>query len=79
VAYLLKARTTKPAETALLGNDSANTVLAREQIRNTEQWSKWETVFSTRSVLQLRDATIDELLGEVFSMRSLTRCYKQDI
>jgi hypothetical protein len=27
---------------------------------------------------QLRDATIEELLGEVFSMRSALRCYKQD-
>jgi hypothetical protein len=31
-----------------------------------------------RSVRQLRDATIEELLGEVFSVRSMPRCYKQD-
>jgi hypothetical protein len=41
------------------------------------QWSKWEAVFSTRSVRQLREATV-ELLGEVFSVRSKARCYKQD-
>jgi hypothetical protein len=34
-------------------------------------------VFSTRTVRQLRDATI-ELLGEVFSMRFVPRCYKHD-
>jgi hypothetical protein len=33
-------------------------------------------VFSKRSVRQLRDATIKLL--EVFSMRSVPRCYKQD-
>jgi hypothetical protein len=30
------------------------------------------------SVRQLRGATIEELLGEVFSVRSVPRCYKQD-
>jgi hypothetical protein len=35
-------------------------------------------VFSTRSVRKLRDATIDELLGEALSVPSLPRCYKQD-
>jgi hypothetical protein len=39
--------------------------------------TNWEAVFSTWSVRQLRDATI-ELLEEVFSMRSVQRCYKQD-
>jgi hypothetical protein len=34
-------------------------------------------MFSTRSVRQLHDAAIEELLGEVFSVRSVLRCYKQ--
>jgi hypothetical protein len=34
----------------------------------------WEAVFSTRSVPQLRVVTIEEL----FSVRSVPRCYKQD-
>jgi hypothetical protein len=34
-------------------------------------------VFSKRSMRQLRDATI-ELLREVFPVRSLPRCFKQD-
>jgi hypothetical protein len=38
----------------------------------------WEAVFSMRSVRQLHD-TIEELFGEVFSVRSMPRCYKQDI
>jgi hypothetical protein len=36
-------------------------------------------VFSNRSVRQLRDATIEELLEAVFSMRSVPRCYKQTV
>jgi hypothetical protein len=35
-------------------------------------------MFYTRSVRQLRDTKIEELLGEVFSVRSVPRCYKQD-
>jgi hypothetical protein len=35
-------------------------------------------VFCTRSVRQLRDATIEELLGALFSVRSVRWCYKQD-
>jgi hypothetical protein len=35
-------------------------------------------VFSTLSVRQLGDATVEELLEAVFSMRSVPRCYKQD-
>jgi hypothetical protein len=34
----------------LLGNGSANTPFARQQIPNTQQWSNSEAVFSTRSV-----------------------------
>jgi hypothetical protein len=39
--------------------------IARQHIPNTHQWTNWEAVFSTRSAWQLRDATIEELLGEV--------------
>jgi hypothetical protein len=42
-----------------------------------QQWSNWEAVFSTWSVRQLRDAT-NEQLEELFSMFSMSRCYKQD-
>jgi hypothetical protein len=42
------------------------------------QWANWEAVFSTESVRQLRDATIEELLAGVYSVRSVPRCYKQD-
>jgi hypothetical protein len=41
------------------------------------QWTNWEAGFSTRSVRQLRDVTI-ELVEVVLSMWSLPRCYKQD-
>jgi hypothetical protein len=34
----------------LLRNGSANTPVARQQIRNRQQWSNWAAVFSTRSV-----------------------------
>jgi hypothetical protein len=37
VVYMLKARTVKPAEQPLLRNDSVNTSVAKEQIRNTQQ------------------------------------------
>jgi hypothetical protein len=40
LAYMLKARTVKPTKTAP----------AMEQIRNTQQWSNWEAVFSTWSM-----------------------------
>jgi hypothetical protein len=42
------------------------------------QWTKWEAVFSTLSVRQLRDVTIKELLEAVFSIPSMPRCFKQD-
>jgi hypothetical protein len=51
--------------------------IARQQIPNMHNWTNWE-VFSTRSVRYLRDATIEETLGEVFSVQSVPRCYKQD-
>jgi hypothetical protein len=37
----------------------------------------WEAVFSTRPVRQLRDATIELLLGDVFYVRSLPVCHKK--
>jgi hypothetical protein len=42
------------------------------------QRTNWEAVFYMRSVRQLRDATIEEMLEVVFSMRYVPRCYKQD-
>jgi hypothetical protein len=56
---------------------AARRPVARQQIRNMHQWTNWEEMFSTRSVRQLRDATI-ELLEAVFSMRYVPRCHKQD-
>jgi hypothetical protein len=35
-------------------------------------------MFSTRSVRQLRDVTVEELLEAVFSMLSVPKYYKQD-
>jgi hypothetical protein len=49
-----------------------------QQIPNTYQSTNLEEVFSALSV-QLRDATIEELLEEVFSMRSVPRRCKQDL
>jgi hypothetical protein len=57
----------------------AETPVARQQIRNTHLWTNWKAVFSTRSVRYLRDETIEALLGEVFSVRSVSRCYKQAV
>jgi hypothetical protein len=34
----------------LLGNSFANMSVARQQLRNMQQWSHWEAVFSKRSV-----------------------------
>jgi hypothetical protein len=39
LAYLLKARTAKPAETAFLIKGSANSPVASQQIRNKQQLS----------------------------------------
>jgi hypothetical protein len=41
-------------------------LVARQQIPNTHQWNNWEAVFSTRSVRELGDATIEEVLEAVF-------------
>jgi hypothetical protein len=53
------------------------TPVVRQQIPNTHQRTNWEEVFSTQSVRQLRAETL-ELLEAVFSMRPVSRCYKQD-
>jgi hypothetical protein len=52
------------------------TSVATEQFPNTHQWANWEAVFITRSVQQLRNATI-QLLEAVFYVRIVPRCYKQ--
>jgi hypothetical protein len=49
-----------------------------QQIPNTHQWTNWEAVFYMRSVQQLRDATIEDLLGEAFSVLAVPMCYKQE-
>jgi hypothetical protein len=46
----------------------------RQHIPNTHQWTNWEAVFSARCVRQLCGATIEELLGDVFSVRSVPSC-----
>jgi hypothetical protein len=53
-------------------------LVARQQIPNTHEWTNWEAVFSEQLLQQLCDATIEELLREVFSVRSMPRCYKQE-
>jgi hypothetical protein len=60
------------------GTASANTPVTMQQIRSTQQFSNWEALFSTRSVRYLRDATIEELLGEVFSVTSVPRLYNEE-
>jgi hypothetical protein len=54
------------------------TAAARQQIPNKHQWTNSEAVFSAWSVRRLRDAKTEELMGEVFSVRSVPKCYKQD-
>lgn len=39
----------------------------------------WEVVFSTRSLRWLRDATVEGLLREMFSLPSLSMLYKESI
>jgi hypothetical protein len=51
---------------------------ARQQIHITHQWSNWEAAFSMQSMRQLCDATIEELLGEVFSTWSVLRLYNKE-
>jgi hypothetical protein len=46
-----QGKNSETSREALLGNDSANTTVPRQQIRNTQQWNNWEAVFSTQSVL----------------------------
>jgi hypothetical protein len=50
--------------------------IARQQIPNIHQQTNWEVVFSTQSVQQLRDATIEEWLEAV--MWSVPKCQQQD-
>jgi hypothetical protein len=38
----------------------------------------WEEVFSVPSMRYLSDAITEEMLEAVFSMVSVSRCYKQD-
>jgi hypothetical protein len=57
----------------LLGNSSANMLGARQQLRNMQQWSKLEAMFSMRAVLIVTNATILEMLVELCSMRSLRK------
>jgi hypothetical protein len=52
--------------------------IARQQFPNRHQWTNWKAVFSTRFVPQLRDAKTEELLGEVISVLSVPRRYKQE-
>jgi hypothetical protein len=52
--------------------------IARRHIPNMHKWTNWKDVSSTQPMRQLHDATTDELLGNVFSMQSVPRCYKQD-
>jgi hypothetical protein len=49
--------------------------VARQQSPKTHQW---EQVFSMQSVRQLCEAKIEELMRDVFSVRSVPRCYKQN-
>jgi hypothetical protein len=42
------------------------------------QWSKLEELFFKRYTRQLRDAAIEELLREVYSVRSVPRFFMQD-
>jgi hypothetical protein len=41
----------------LLSKGSADTPTARQPIRNRQQWSTWEEMFSTRSLNKLCDET----------------------
>jgi hypothetical protein len=52
--------------------------ISRQQVPNMHQWYNSEMVFSTQSMWQLIDPTLEEQLGEVFSVWFVQRCYKQD-
>jgi hypothetical protein len=49
------------------------TPVAKQQIPNMHQWTNWEVVFSTRSVRELRNATVKELLEAAFSIWTTPR------
>jgi hypothetical protein len=53
-------------------------LIARQHIPNMHQWTNWERVFSTWSVQELRNITIEEPLKVVFSTWSVLRYYKQE-
>jgi hypothetical protein len=65
-------------EPKLEDNIIAYVPVAKQQISKAYQWINWEAMFSTLSEKQLRDATVEELLGEMFSVRYMPRCHKQD-
>jgi hypothetical protein len=67
-AYLLKSRTVASEKQLLLGNGSANTPV----------FIQW---FSSRQVAAARDAheTKEELLQAVFSVRSVSRSYNEEV
>jgi hypothetical protein len=52
--------------------------VARQWALFTHQWINLEVVFSAQSVRQLHEVTMEELLGDVFYVGSMPRCYKQD-
>jgi hypothetical protein len=52
--------------------------VARQQVHNMQQWSNWDAVFSTLLMQWLLGATVEELLGVVFSVQSVPRLYKEE-
>jgi hypothetical protein len=77
VAYLLKARNVKPAETTVARERLCKHASCYATGCNLQQWSNLEAVFCTLSVRQLRDATIEELVGKLFPMPSVPRLYNK--
>jgi hypothetical protein len=57
----------------LLSNDYVKTPVSRQRFL-----TRINRLIGKRSARQLRDAAIEELLGEVFSVLSVPRCRKQD-
>jgi hypothetical protein len=49
--------------------------VARQQIPNKHQWANWEVVFYKRTVRQLRNTTVEELLEKVFYVQFVPRCF----
>jgi hypothetical protein len=46
-----------------------------QQIHKRQQWKNWEAVSLLQSVRWLRDSTIEDLLGDMFSVQSVPRLY----